>query len=132
MYKQLDLQINGDANGQLISIQGSPQIPFDIKRIFYIYGTKSHVIRGAHANRHSQFVLIAVHGQCKVRIKTPRETCEIILNNPHTAVWLDKMVWKEMVDFSNDAVLLVLSDQLYDTQEYIRDYEAYIGEFQPC
>ena len=98
-------------------------IPFEIKRIFYIYGSDSTVIRGQHANKESEFVLINVSGTSKVKVKDGLGNEAVFsLNRPHTGVYIPKMVWKDMYDFSEDSVLLCLASEHYDAQEYIRDY----------
>ena len=129
--KFLEFPQHGDERGHLVIVEGNQNVPFDIKRVFYIYGSEANVIRGNHANRKSKFVLINVAGQSKVRVKDGKGN-EIIycLNRPHTGVYLPVMIWKEMYEFSNDSVLLCLSSEHYDANEYIRDYDAYVKEVQ--
>ena len=104
-------------------------VPFEIKRIFYIYGSDAEVVRGKHANRKSQFVLINVSGTSKVKVRDGKGNEAIFcLNRPHTGIYLPKMIWKDMYDFSEDSVLLVLASEHYDPDEYIRDYEEYVRE----
>lgn len=116
----------GDERGKLVVIEGGIAIPFDIKRVFYIYKSDSSVIRGQHANRESEFVLINVAGQSKVRITDGTEEIIVKLNKPMMGVYIPKMVWKDMYDFSSDSVLLVLASTHYDSNEYIRNYDDYI------
>lgn len=116
----------GDERGKLVVIEGRQSIPFDIQRVFYIYGSDDTVIRGQHANRESEFVLINVAGQSKVRITDTREEFVVELNRPMMGVYIPKMVWKDMYDFSEDSVLLVLASTHYDGEEYIRDYDEYV------
>lgn len=118
----------GDERGKLVVIEGEQNIPFAIKRVFYIYGSDSTVIRGQHANRESEFVLINVAGNSKVRITDGREEFVVELNKPMMGVYIPKMVWKDMYDFSSDSVLLVLASTHYDGKEYIRDYDEYVKE----
>ena len=124
--KLLQFRENGDERGRLVIVEGAQDIPFEIKRVFYIYGSDSDVVRGNHANRHSEFVLINVAGTSKVRV-VDRSGNEMVisLTRPHTGVYLPAMVWKEMYDFSPDSVLLVLSSEHYDPDEYIRDYDEF-------
>lgn len=120
---------HGDDRGHLVVIEGLKDIPFEIKRIFYIYGSDSGVVRGEHANRESQFVLVNVSGTSKVKVKDGKGNEAIYcLNRPHTGVYLPTMVWKEMYDFSEDSVLLVLASEKYDPAEYIRDYDVFVRE----
>lgn len=116
----------GDERGKLVVIEGGQAIPFEIKRVFYIYESDSTVIRGQHANRVSEFVLINVAGQSKVRITDGEEEIIVELNKPMMGVYIPCMIWKDMYDFSEDSVLLVLASTHYNAKEYIRDYEDYL------
>lgn len=118
----------GDERGKLVVIEGGESIPFEIKRVFYIYGSDPEVVRGQHANRESEFVLINVAGTSKVRITNGKEEFVVELNKPMMGVYIPKMVWKDMYDFSSDSVLLVLASTHYDGKEYIRDYSEYVKE----
>lgn len=118
----------GDERGKLVVIEGAQAIPFEIKRVFYIYDSDSSVVRGQHANRESEFVLINVAGNSKVRITDGKEEIIVELNKPMMGVYIPKMIWKDMYDFSSDSVLLVLASTHYDGAEYIRDYEEYLSE----
>jgi dTDP-4-dehydrorhamnose 3,5-epimerase-like enzyme len=120
----------GDERGKLVVIEGKQSIPFEIKRVFYIYGSDPDVVRGQHANRDSEFVLINVAGTSKVRITDGNEEFIVELNRPMIGVYIPKMVWKDMYDFSSDSVLLVLASTHYDGKEYIRDFEEYLKEVQ--
>lgn len=125
--RMLEFPQKGDDRGHLVIVEGAKDIPFDIKRIFYIYGSDSDVVRGQHANRKSEFVLINVAGKSKVRVKDGLGNEAVFsLNRPHTGIYLPQMVWKDMYDFSEDSVLLVLSSEHYDSSEYIRDYDEFI------
>ncbi len=125
-YKILSFPDLGDERGNLVVVEGGIQIPFDIKRIFYIYGSDDTVVRGQHANLRSEFVLINVAGTSKVKVDDGKETRVIELNQPRMGVYLSKMLWKEMYDFSADSVLLVLSNEHYDAGEYVREYDEYL------
>lgn len=116
----------GDERGKLVVIEGGQAIPFDIKRVFYIYESDATVVRGQHANIESEFVLINVAGQSKVRITDGTEEFIVELNKPMMGVYIPKMIWKDMYDFSNDSVLLVLASTHYNGAEYIRDYDEYL------
>lgn len=125
--RMLEFDQRGDERGQLVVVEGERDIPFDIKRVFYIYGSDQEVVRGQHANRESEFVLINVAGKSKVKVKDGEGNEAIYcLNRPHTGIYLPTMVWKDMYDFSEDSVLLVLASTHYDASEYIRDYEEFV------
>jgi dTDP-4-dehydrorhamnose 3,5-epimerase-like enzyme len=121
-YKMIDLKNISDERGSLVVIENQKQIPFEIKRIFYVYDAKGNISRGAHANKKSQFVFIAINGSVRIKLKEQSGDKVFTLNTPNMALWIDKMVWKEMYDFSEGAVLLVLTNELYDASEYINDF----------
>ena len=127
--QMLEFAQHGDERGHLVVVEGMKDVPFEIKRMFYIYGSDANVVRGRHANRRSEFVLINVAGQSKVRVDDGRGNEAVFsINRPHTGLYLPRMVWKDMYDFSEDSVLLVLSNEAYDPTEYIRDYDAFVKE----
>ena len=127
--KMLSFKQNGDERGHLVVIEGNKDVPFDIKRIFYIYGSDPEVVRGQHANRDTEFVLVNVAGKSKVKVYDGKGNEAIfILNRPHTGIYLPTMVWKDMYDFSEDSVLLVLASEAYNPDEYIRNYDEFVEE----
>ncbi|MGF0032193.1 sugar 3,4-ketoisomerase [Bariatricus sp. SGI.154] len=120
---------HGDERGWLVVIEGVNDVPFDIKRIFYIYGSDESVIRGRHANRKSEFVLINVCGSCKVKTNDGRGNEDIfVLDKPHAGIYIPKLVWKDMYDFSEDSILLCMASEYYDPEEYIRDMDEFLSE----
>lgn len=126
LYKLLKFKEMGDARGKLVAIEANQDVPFEIKRIFYIYGTDSTAVRGQHANRNSEFIFINVAGSSKVKISDGTHEKVVVLDQPGAGLYMPKMVWKEMYDFSPDSVLLVLTNTHYDGNEYIRDYDEYL------
>lgn len=125
--KMLEFHQSGDERGHLVVVEGEQDIPFEIKRIFYIYGSDAEVVRGQHANRRSEFVLINVAGRSKVKVRDGKGNEAIFsLNRPHTGIYLPKMMWKDMYEFSPDSVLLCLSSEHYDSTEYIRSYDEFV------
>lgn len=128
-YKLLSFKDLGDERGNLVVIEGNGvDIPFDIQRVFYIYGSDATVVRGQHANRETEFLLVNVSGSSKVRVDNGVESRIIELNTPGEGLYLSNMLWKDMYDFSPDSVLLVLASRHYDAKEYIRNYEDYLTE----
>lgn len=119
-------------NGGFIEVEGLRDVPFEIKRVFYIFG-KGNVgtTRGKHSNRKSEFVLFNIKGKSKVKTIDENLHEEIYeLNEPNQAIYLPKMVWKEMYDFTEDSVLMVLTNEYYDTTEYIRDFDEFVVEMK--
>lgn len=124
-YRLLNFNQLGDERGHLVVVEGLKDIPFEIKRVFYIYGSKENTVRGSHANIDSKFVLINLVGSCKIKLNDGKNEEVINLDRPHKGIYLDKMVWKDMYDFSKNSVLLVISDNNYDPKEYIRSFEEF-------
>lgn len=126
-YKIINFKDLGDERGNLVVIEGEGMdIPFDIKRVFYIYGSDDTVVRGQHANKETEFLLVNVGGKSKVRVDNGTESVVIELDRPGMGLYLSPMLWKDMYDFSPDSILLVLASRHYDGNEYIRDYDEYI------
>lgn len=125
----LDFGAIGDARGLITICEGEQDIPFIPKRVFYIYKSQKNVVRGKHANRVTDFVLINVAGKSKVKIMDGKGN-EIVysLNRPNSGIYIPHMVWKEMYDFSDDSVLLCLASEHYNPEEYIRDYNVFLEE----
>ena len=130
-YKLIYFKDLVDERGDLVVIEGEGMdIPFDIKRVFYMYGSDSTVVRGQHANRETEFLLVNVGGSSKVRVDNGRESEVIVLDKPGMGLYLPPMLWKDMYDFSPDSILLVLASRHYDGKEYIRDYQEYLKEMK--
>ena len=126
--KMLEFPQLGDERGHLVIAEGMQDVPFEIKRVFYIYGSDADVVRGQHANKETEFVLINVAGKSKVKVKDGEGNEAIYcLNRPHTGIYLPSMIWKDMYDFSEDSVLLVLASTHYNPDEYIRNYDDFVN-----
>lgn len=117
---------HGDHRGQLVAIEEMADIPFDVKRVYYIYDTLPGVRRGFHAHHDLEQALICVHGSCKIHLDNGYETAEVLLDKPSEGLYISKDMWREMYDFSDDAVLLVLASRHYDEADYIRDYNEFL------
>jgi len=119
-------QMHKDKQGTLVAVEGEKNIPFQIKRVYYMYGAGDAVIRGRHAHKSLQQILICVHGNCRVRLDDGRERKTISLDHPNEGLYIPHLVWREIFDFTPDTVLLVLASDVYDKSDYIRDYEEFI------
>lgn len=127
--KWIEFNQIGDTRGYLVAVEGGDIAPFNIKRVFYIYGSERKIVRGRHANRNSQFVMISVVGTSKVRVDDGKGGQKVFeLTKPHRGLYLPSMIWKDMYDFSDNSVLLVLASEHYDPKEYIRDYDKFCEE----
>lgn len=119
-------QQHGDKRGQLVSLEEHKDIPFEIKRVYYMYDTQEEVRRGFHAHKNLKQILICIHGQCKVLLDNGIEKKIISLEKPYEGLYIECNIWREMFDFSSDAVLMVLASEVYDEKDYIRDYDEYL------
>ena len=125
----ISLQVHGDDRGSLIALEnGRHNLPFDVKRVYYIYGTKEGVSRGFHAHKKLKQLLIAVSGSAAIKCEYNGSQKEYTLNRPDEGLLIEGLVWREMHDFSPDCVLLVLADDYYNESDYIRDYQMYLKE----
>lgn len=128
-YKVLEFKEYGDERGNLVVAEGNGMdIPFDIKRVFYMYGSDAEVVRGQHANRYTEFVLINVAGSSEVLVDDGENKEIVVLDKPRMGLYLPSMVWKEMYKFSPDSVMIVLASEHYQESEYIRDYDEFVKE----
>lgn len=118
--------IHGDDRGQLVAIEEMKDIPFRIKRVYYMYDTGTLVSRGHHAHKCLEQILICVHGSCKILLDDGNDKETLVLDKPYEGLYIANDIWREMFDFSEDAVLLVLASQYYDENDYIRDYEKFL------
>ncbi len=123
--KLIEFKELGDDRGGMASVEGGLSIPFGIKRVFYTYGTDANAVRGKHANRLSDFVIVNVKGRAKVKVFDGNTARVYELANPTSGLYIPKMIWKEMYDFSDDCVMVIFADTHYDATEYIRDPEEY-------
>ncbi len=119
-------QPHGDNRGQLVSLEEYTDIPFEIKRVYYMYDTIEGVVRGHHAHKNLQQILFCVHGSCKVLLDNGKEKKIVPLEKPYEGLYVANNMWREMYDFSPDAVLMVLASEPYNEADYIRDYDEFL------
>ena len=120
-------QPHGDERGQLVALEEFKDIPFQIKRVYYMWNTVPGVVRGHHAHKRLEQILICIHGSCKIRLNDGKETRLVSLEKPYEGLYVSNVMWREMLDFSDDAVLMVLASELYDENDYIRDYDEFLA-----
>ena len=114
-----------DNYGNLIPLEVGEEIPFNVNRAYYIYNVEDGVRRGFHSHRKLEQILVCVHGSVKILLKTPFQSEDVILDNPEKGLYIGPAVWRELYDFSPDAVLMVFASRHYEIQDYIRDYSEY-------
>ncbi|NNA97957.1 sugar 3,4-ketoisomerase [Pseudomonas gessardii] len=128
LIQWIDFKILGDDRGRLVALEMDNAVPFKIKRVYYIYGTAENVGRGYHAHKELLQVAICVSGRCRMIMDDGVTREEVWLDSPSKGLWIDRMVWHEMHDFSADCVLLVLASDRYDEADYIRRHEDFLAE----
>lgn len=129
--KLIEFEKHGDDRGTLVALEQGKNIPFEVKRVYYMYDTTVGTRRGFHAHKELKQVLVCVKGSCTIHLDDGAETAEVPLTSPDVGLVIDSAIWREMHHFSSDAVLMVLASELYDESDYIRDYDeflAYVSE----
>lgn len=124
--KLIDFEEHGDERGTLVALEEGKNVPFEIKRVYYMYETTHGTRRGIHAHKKLKQILICVHGSCIIHLDDGKETAEVPLTTPNVGLMVDSTVWREMYDFSDDAVLMVLASELYDESDYLRNYDEFL------
>lgn len=122
----VEFKVLGDHRGQLVALEANKQIPFDVKRVFYIYGTQPDVPRGNHSHYKTKQFLVAVAGNCKVTLDDGITKETFCLDKPNIGLFQDALIWGSMHDFSSDCVLMVLADDFYNESDYIRNYNKFL------
>ncbi|HHQ4574535.1 TPA: sugar 3,4-ketoisomerase [Aeromonas hydrophila] len=126
LIKTIDFDILGDARGSLVSLESNKNIPFDIRRVYYIFGTQKDVGRGFHAHKQLKQVAVCVKGNCRFILDDGHHRVSVLLASPSKGLYIDGVTWREMHDFSEDCVLMVLASEHYDESDYIRDYQEFL------
>ncbi|WP_428357400.1 sugar 3,4-ketoisomerase [Methyloprofundus sp.] len=128
--KLIDFKIMGDERSSLIALEENNNTPFDIKRVYYIFGTKSGVRRGFHAHKDLKQIAICVSASCKFHLDDGKNKNEILPDSPNQGLLIEGLIWREMYDFSPDCVLMVVASEYYDNDDYIKDYETFLKELE--
>jgi dTDP-4-dehydrorhamnose 3,5-epimerase-like enzyme len=126
--ERVQLQKHGDGRGMLIALEQNRNVPFEIKRVYYLFATKEKVHRGQHAHRHLHQLAVTVRGSVTFLLDDGSGPAEVTLDDPSQGLLLGSMVWRELYDFSDDCVLMVLADQYYDPADYITNYDDFLSE----
>ncbi|MBA6233482.1 MULTISPECIES: sugar 3,4-ketoisomerase [unclassified Colwellia] len=130
LIKLIEFNSLGDERGDLVSLEESRNIPFEIKRVYYLFNNKDSAPRGFHAHKKLKQVAICINGSCRFILDNGLEKKTYTLKSPKKGLLIESFVWREMYDFSEDCVLLVIASALYDESDYIRDYAEFISEVE--
>lgn len=126
LIKLIDFQVLGDDRGHLVALEQCKNVPFEIKRIYYMYSMKRELPRGFHAHKNLEQVAICVSGQCRFVLDDGTNREEVLLNSPATGLYIGNNQWREMHEFTEDCILMVLASEVYDESDYIRDYDEFL------
>ncbi len=126
-YKLIEMKVFGDERGKLISLEGNKNIPFDIKRVYYIFDTLPDQDRGKHAHKNMEQIIVAMDGACQFLLDDGKTREAVWLNRPDIGLYIGKNMWREMRHFSYGCKLMVLASDYYDEKEYIRDYDEFLN-----
>ena len=125
LIKLIELPSLGDGRGSLVAIEACQNIPFEIKRVYYIFNTHRNVSRGFHAHKQLKQLVVCVSGKCRMLLDDGKQKKDVWLDSPTKGLIIEDMTWREMHDFSDDCLLLVLANEHFDESDYIRDYEGF-------
>ncbi len=128
--KTIQFNIIADERGQLISIESNKNIPFNIKRVYYLFGTQAGVGRGFHAHKELEQVLVCTSGSCTILLDDGEKKQTFKLDRPDQGLYISSLLWREMHDFSPDCVLTVFASEHYNESDYIRDYDEFLAEIR--
>lgn len=127
---EVDFKRISDKRGCLTPVEYPNDIPFEVKRIYYIYDVLKDVERGFHSHRDLEQILIVLGGSVTIRTKTPEEEEIHVLDAPDKGLYIGPYIWREMFDFSENSTLLVLASNTYNEKDYIRNYDEYKKEYE--
>jgi dTDP-4-dehydrorhamnose 3,5-epimerase-like enzyme len=125
LVKWVEFPPLGDERGSLVALEAGKTIPFDIKRVYYMFGTKQDVTRGLHAHLALKQIMLCVTGSCKILLDDGVVRESAFLDSPTKGLLVESFVWRVMSEFSSDCVLLVIASEHYDESDYIRDYSVF-------
>lgn len=128
MYALLNFKIHGNHEGKLVALEKSDDFPFEIKRVYYIWDTTHNAIRGKHAHRKLEQVIICSAGSCDFILDNGKQRKTIHLSNPAQGLYIKHNIWREFTNFSKDCVITVLASEHYDEADYIRNYDQFLEE----
>ena len=127
-YSLTDFTVHGDETGSLIAIEGCKDIPFEIKRVYYVYDTSRHAVRGRHSHKQLEQIIFCPAGRCDFILDDGTQRVTVVMDAPHKGLYIKGNIWREFTNFSSDCVVMVLASMAYDEGDYIRNYDEFLAE----
>lgn len=128
IYDLLHFPVHGNHKGSLVALEKGVDFPFDIKRVYYIWGTQKDMVRGKHAHRKLEQVIVCTSGSCDFILDNGKERKTVHLDSPAEGLHIQSNIWREFTNFSPNCVVMVLASEHYDENDYIRDYDDFLNE----
>ena len=126
LVREINMPQVRDPRGDLIFIEGGNHIPFEIRRVYYLYNVPVDAERGGHAHRELEQVVFALSGSFRIRIDDGRQKSEHWLRDPRKGLHISRLIWREMDSFSQGAVCMVIASHRYDEADYYRNYDDFL------
>lgn len=130
IHEIIDFDVKGDDRGSLVALEYGRDFPFDIKRVYYIWNTHRDAVRGRHAHRNLQQVIVCMSGSCDFILDDGKTRETVHLDNPSQGLYLKGNMWREFTNFSDGCVVMVLASDYYDASDYIVNYDDFLREFR--
>ena len=128
MYNLVDFKVRGDHSGKLVALEKGQDLPFDVKRVYYIWGNDKEALRGKHAHRKLEQMIVCTSGSCDFILDNGKKRETVHLDNPAQGLHIKHNIWREFTNFSEDCVVMVLASEYYDEADYIRNYDEFLRE----
>ena len=129
-FELVDFPVHGNHDGNLVALEKGHGLPFDVKRVYYIWGTRPNVVRGKHAHRKLEQMIVCVSGSCDFILDDGLKRETVHLDAPSKGLYIKHNIWREFTNFSDDCVIMVLASEYYDEADYIRDYDVFKEEVE--
>ncbi len=126
MYQLVNFKVHGDHAGNLVALEQGSDIDFDIRRIYYIWGTEKNAIRGRHAHHNLKQMIVCLAGQCDFTLDDGIRRETFHLCTPAQGLRIENFVWREFTEFSRDCIVMVLASEHYDATDYIKSYDEFL------
>ena len=128
IYELFNFNVRGDHSGKLVALERGCDLPFEVKRVYYIWNTSSDTVRGKHAHRKLEQMIVCTSGSCDFILDDGKNRETVHLNNPAQGLYIKHNIWREFTNFSSDCVVMVLASEYYDEADYIRNYDEFLKE----